>query len=78
MKKIIIDDSIISYKDRILKYIEDNKIECEIVYGDDMYRVYEYTDKCILISDRSQYPSMINYVRTGLLTEEEMIEALFI
>lgn len=40
------------------------------------YFLYEYTNKVTLISDNPQYPSMLNYVKTGILTEEEMIEAL--
>ena len=38
--------------------------------------MYEYTDELSVIKDSTQYPSMLNYVKTGLLTKEEMIEAL--
>lgn len=40
------------------------------------YYMYEYTDELSVIKDSTQYPSMLNYVKTGLLTKEEMIEAL--
>ena len=40
------------------------------------YRLYEYTDKICHITNSLQYPNMLNYVKTGLLTEEEMIQAL--
>ncbi len=40
------------------------------------YYMYEYTDELSVIRDSTQYPSMLNYVKTGLLTKEEMIEAL--
>ena len=40
------------------------------------YYMYEYTDELSVIKDDPQYPSMLNYVKTGLLTKEEMIEAL--
>ncbi|MBQ3797423.1 MAG: hypothetical protein II842_14320 [Butyrivibrio sp.] len=40
------------------------------------YYLYEYTDELSVIKDSLQYPSMLNYVKTGLLTKEELIEAL--
>lgn len=40
------------------------------------YYLYEYSDNIQLITDNPQYPSMLNYVKTGILTEEEMIQAL--
>ena len=41
-----------------------------------LYYLYEYTDDINVIVDTSQYPSLLNYVKTGLLTEDEMLEAL--
>ena len=40
------------------------------------YLLYEFTDKMIVISDNLQYPSMFNYIQQGLLTEEELVDAL--
>lgn len=40
------------------------------------YYLYEYSDDITVITDNPQYPSMLNYVKTGILTEEEMIQAL--
>lgn len=40
------------------------------------YYLYEYSDDITVITDNPQYPNMINYVKTGILTEEEMIQAL--
>ncbi len=40
------------------------------------YFMYEYTDEIEVILDNPLYPSMLNYVKTGLLTKEEMVEAL--
>ena len=41
-----------------------------------LYYLYEYTDDINVIVDTSQYPTLLNYVKTGLLTEDEMLEAL--
>lgn len=41
------------------------------------YYLYEYSDKIQVITNNPQYPSMFNYIKTGLLTEAEMREALF-
>ncbi len=40
------------------------------------YYLYEYSDEFDVIKDDPRYPSMLNYVKTGLLTKEEMIEAM--
>ncbi len=41
-----------------------------------LYRRYEFTDKLIFISDDLYYPNILNYVRQGLLSKEEVTEAL--
>lgn len=43
---------------------------------DKYYYLYEYSDDITVITDNPQYPNMFNYVKTGILTEEEMIQAL--
>ena len=40
------------------------------------YYLYEYSDNINVITDNPQYPTLLNYVKTGLLTEDEMLEAL--
>ncbi len=41
-----------------------------------LYSMYEFSDRVQIITEESQYGSLQNYVKTGLLTEEEMFEAL--
>ena len=61
------------YEDKI----KENKPDADkIKEVKEYYYLYEYTDQVNLITDNPQYPSMLNYVKTGLLTEDEMIEAL--
>ena len=38
--------------------------------------MYDFSDKVDVIADSPQYASMLNYVKTGILSKEEMIEAL--
>jgi len=40
------------------------------------YRLYEYTDNICVLEDNPLYPGLLNYVKTGLLTREELIDAL--
>ncbi|WP_029199518.1 hypothetical protein [Oribacterium sp. NK2B42] len=41
-----------------------------------IYRMYDFSDKVFVISDSDQYGTMFNYVKTGILTKQEMIDAL--
>ena len=41
-----------------------------------LYHLYEYTDDICVLEDTPLYPGLLNYVKTGLLTDEELIEAL--
>ena len=40
------------------------------------YYLYEYTDEPHPAVSSIQYPDLSNYVKTGILTEDEMKEAL--
>ena len=40
------------------------------------YRLYDFSDKITVISESSQYGSLFNYVRNGILTPEEMVDAI--
>lgn len=41
-----------------------------------LYSMYEFTDKLILLSDNTCYPTLMNYVKQGILTIDEFIEAI--
>ena len=41
-----------------------------------LYRMYEFTDKLRIVSGFSQFGSMLNYLSTGIITQEEYFEAL--
>lgn len=41
-----------------------------------LYYLYEYTDEDVIPDDDNPaYPHLENYVRTGILTEKEFVEA---
>ena len=42
----------------------------------DLYRTYEFSDRVIFISNDSNYGTLYNYVRAGIITEREFIEAI--
>ena len=41
-----------------------------------IYRMYDFSDRILVISDSDQFGNMFNYVKNGLLSKEEMVEAL--
>ena len=45
-------------------------------YIKEIFNTYEASDKLIFLSNDVPYGTLINYVKTGLMTEEEMLEAL--
>ena len=42
-----------------------------------LFNAYEFSDRIQIISDTSLYPSIFNYVKTGIMTQDEAVEALF-
>lgn len=51
-----------------------SKLNREIYFK--YYRLYEYTDDICVLEDNPLYPGLLNYVKTGLLTKEELIDSL--
>ncbi len=41
-----------------------------------LYHTFEFSNRIIDVSNSSNYPSLFNYVNQGILTEEELVEAL--
>ena len=41
-----------------------------------MHHIYDFSDNVFIISDSDQYGSLFNYVNNGILTKQEMVEAL--
>lgn len=42
----------------------------------EVYRMYDFFDKITVISESEQHGSMLNYVRNGILTKKEMVDAI--
>lgn len=42
----------------------------------EIYRMYDFSDKISVFSQSLQYGSLCNYVKNGLLTSEEMVDAV--
>lgn len=80
-EKIIIFDAGVELPAEIeRKIIENDKFS--IIKQDDkeamlkLYKMYEFTNKLVVLSSEEQYPSIFNYYRQGLLSVDELIEAL--
>lgn len=41
-----------------------------------IYRLYDFSNKIAVISEEVQYGSLFNYVKNGILTAEEMVDAI--
>ncbi|MCI8959116.1 MAG: hypothetical protein HFG62_08355 [Lachnospiraceae bacterium] len=50
------------------------KEDHEVLYR--LYRMYEFSDRLRVMETEGQYGGLENYVRLGILTREEMFEAL--
>lgn len=42
----------------------------------EMYHMYEFSDKVIVISESMQYAGLFNYVKTGVMTKNEIVDAV--
>lgn len=41
-----------------------------------IYRMYEFTDRITLVSEKNNFPGILNYLHNGILSEQECFEAL--
>lgn len=41
-----------------------------------LYKMYEFSDHFLILSDCPQYGGVLNYVKTGILTKEEAFESV--
>ena len=41
-----------------------------------LFHTYEFSDRISVLERSSQYGTLFNYVKTGILTEQEMVDAL--
>lgn len=42
-----------------------------------LFYLYEFTNRLIMFTESSGYPNIMNYVEQGIMTEEQVIDALF-
>lgn len=57
------------------EYHRISKEEQEILIS--LYNMYDFSDRFLLISDNPQYGSLLNYVKTGIMTMEEVFRVVF-
>lgn len=44
----------------------------------DLYRLYESSDKLVLLTDSRNYGTLWNYVNNGIMSAEEVLEAILV
>jgi len=60
-------------------YVKEN---VRVVSGQEMniileyYRMYEFTDRLKILGENKQFGGLVNYLKNGILTEEEVFEAI--
>lgn len=42
----------------------------------EIYHMYDFSDKVSVVSEPDQYGNLFNYVKNGILTKQEMVDAL--
>ena len=57
---------------KLSKYVSKAVIDKVI----NLYCMYDFSDKVFVISDTNQYGNIFNYIKTGILTRQEMVDAL--
>lgn len=73
-KIVCVDNSISSEVKKEL--VERGAVVEERPDMEDLYRLYDFSDKVQLLVDDGSFPGILNYVKTGVITEEEMIKAI--
>lgn len=48
----------------------------EMDFINKLYRMYEFSDRIILIAESNNFPGIFNYLCTGVLSKQECFEAL--
>ena len=69
---IILQSFEVDLTDEYVRFVS-NRFMSEIL---SIYRMYNFSDKVLVVSDSDQYGSMFNYVKTGILTRSEMVNVL--
>lgn len=57
-----------------LRYVSPMDMEEVLKY----YRLYDFSDKIIVLSDTEQHGTLFNYIRTRIITPEELAEVLLL
>lgn len=74
-KVLILSDLDISYQScSNFAYRRVDREEKEVL--ERLYFTYDFSDRFIMISDKQQFGGLPNYIKTGTITKEEMIQAL--
>lgn len=76
-KKILILSNVdISFTDSFYTYRRISDEERDTIMR--IYYMYDFSDRFQIISDNPQYGGLLNYVKTGFMTWEDIFEILFV
>lgn len=72
---VYVDDGF-QWKELSLSKVKDRPEICVVTDSDylKLYRMYEFSDKFIVLSESEQYGSIWNYVRLGMISAEDALE----
>lgn len=75
-KTLILSDMDICCEDRTAyEFHRMNKYERDSL--EQLYTMYDFSDRFFVMSDHFQYGSLTNYVETGIITMEETFQTFF-
>ena len=48
----------------------------EMIEVVNLYSMYDFSDKVSILAETAQYGTLFNYIRTGIITKQEMVNVL--
>ncbi len=73
-KVLVLSDQNISYANARHQYRQLNKEEIDAIQN--IYLMYDFSNHFRVLSDSRQYGSLLDYVRTGFLTIEDVFQVV--
>lgn len=58
----------------IIRFVSREELDAAL----DLYRLYDFSDKVIVLSDTELYGTLFNYIKTQIITPNELTEMLLL
>lgn len=72
--KGFLESKILKYSNKKILILELKRNEQELFL--ELYRLYEFSDRVHYVSNNTQFGTLLNYLKTGIITKDELYESL--